>query len=250
MRLRARVRRGRRLDRRDVGSLRQRRPDASVREWLARFPASVLGGDWRLLLVQAWVSALRGARGRHARRGAHACGSSAASTRGRCRTASRRSSRAWRCCARRSRWGDVVGDPRTRRALGGARGTGLAVAAGDHLGARLGALLRRRPRSGRALAARDDEIAPAIEQWIVGVAAIADLSLIAGMRGRRGEQLRLALEAVELRARARPAGRRRGRRGAYRLRRRAGGAGPSRGGAAGARAGRLPTPALGASRWT
>ena len=42
------------------------------------------------------------------------------------------------------------------------------------------------------------EIAPAAEQWIVGVAAIADLSLIAGMRGRRAEQLRLALEAVEV----------------------------------------------------
>jgi LuxR family maltose regulon positive regulatory protein len=42
------------------------------------------------------------------------------------------------------------------------------------------------------------EIAPAAEQWIVGVAAIADLSLIAGMRGRRAEQLRLAQEAVEV----------------------------------------------------
>jgi LuxR family maltose regulon positive regulatory protein len=42
------------------------------------------------------------------------------------------------------------------------------------------------------------EIAPAAEQWIVGVAAIADLSLIAGMRGRRKEQIRLAEEALEL----------------------------------------------------
>ena len=41
-------------------------------------------------------------------------------------------------------------------------------------------------------------IAPGAEQWIVGVAAIADLSLIAGMRGRRAEQLRLALEAVDV----------------------------------------------------
>jgi LuxR family transcriptional regulator, maltose regulon positive regulatory protein len=41
-------------------------------------------------------------------------------------------------------------------------------------------------------------IAPPSEQWIVGVAAIADLSLIAGLRGRRAEQLRLALEAVDL----------------------------------------------------
>ena len=42
------------------------------------------------------------------------------------------------------------------------------------------------------------EIAPPVEQWIVGVAAIADLSLIAGMRGRRAEQMRLAEEAVAL----------------------------------------------------
>jgi len=45
-------------------------------------------------------------------------------------------------------------------------------------------------------------IAPAAEQWIVGVAAIADLSLIAGMRGRRSQQLRLAEEAVEVTGRA------------------------------------------------
>jgi LuxR family maltose regulon positive regulatory protein len=42
------------------------------------------------------------------------------------------------------------------------------------------------------------ELAPPTEQWIVGVAAIADLSLIAGLRGEREQQMRLALEAVEL----------------------------------------------------
>jgi LuxR family maltose regulon positive regulatory protein len=42
------------------------------------------------------------------------------------------------------------------------------------------------------------EIAPPAEQWIVGVAAIADLSLIAGMRGERDEQWRLAVRALEL----------------------------------------------------
>jgi LuxR family maltose regulon positive regulatory protein len=40
-------------------------------------------------------------------------------------------------------------------------------------------------------------LAPAADQWIVGTGAIADLSLLAGMRGRRAEQLRLAAEAVE-----------------------------------------------------
>ncbi len=41
-------------------------------------------------------------------------------------------------------------------------------------------------------------LAPPADQWIVGVAAIADLSLIAGIRGDRSEQLRLAREAVEV----------------------------------------------------
>ncbi len=33
---------------------------SSVREWLLRFPDEVLGGDRRLLLVSAWIAALRG----------------------------------------------------------------------------------------------------------------------------------------------------------------------------------------------
>ena len=42
------------------------------------------------------------------------------------------------------------------------------------------------------------ELAPRVDQWIVGVAAIADLSLIAGRHGRKTEQMRLALQAVDL----------------------------------------------------
>ncbi len=41
-------------------------------------------------------------------------------------------------------------------------------------------------------------LGPRAEQWIVAVASIADLSLIAGLRGRRAEQDRLAEEAVDL----------------------------------------------------
>ena len=41
-------------------------------------------------------------------------------------------------------------------------------------------------------------LAPRTDQWIVGVAAIADLSLIAGRRGDRDEQMRLAREAVDV----------------------------------------------------
>ena len=48
------------------------------------------------------------------------------------------------------------------------------------------------------MAERDDRLAPPVDQWIVGVAAVADLSLIAGRRGHRAEQMRLALEAVDL----------------------------------------------------
>jgi LuxR family maltose regulon positive regulatory protein len=41
-------------------------------------------------------------------------------------------------------------------------------------------------------------LGPRSEQWIVAVASIADLSLIAGLRGRREEQLRLSEEAIRL----------------------------------------------------
>ena len=41
-------------------------------------------------------------------------------------------------------------------------------------------------------------LAPPADQWIVAVAALADLSLIAGLRGSRPEQVRLAAEAVDL----------------------------------------------------
>ncbi len=41
-------------------------------------------------------------------------------------------------------------------------------------------------------------LGPPADQWIVAVAAIADLSLIAGMRGNRAEQMRFANEAVAM----------------------------------------------------
>jgi LuxR family maltose regulon positive regulatory protein len=43
-------------------------------------------------------------------------------------------------------------------------------------------------------------LAPPSDQWIVGVAALADLSLVAGLRERRAEQLELAQRAVALAA--------------------------------------------------
>ena len=204
-------------DRRDLGPLRQRRPDRLGADWLRALPAAVLDGDR--------AAAARPGLGR------------------------RRCAAARPTCAPRSRsvralgglddgplpdgfaslesslsvlsatfgWGDVVGDPRARRrarpqlegpdspwrpvitwALGWAHYCNGDLDAGRALAD------ARRPRSR-----------PPADQWIVGVAAIADLSLIAGLRGDRAEQLRLAQEAVELARDGRPARRGRGRRGAH-----------------------------------
>ena len=124
----------------------------SVNEWLAHVPDD---GDQRLLLAKAWVSALRGREldMRTAAAKARALGhlgdgplpdgfASVESSLG--------------VLEATFGWGDVHRDPHERRALGEARAARLAVAARDHLGARLGALLQRRPRRGRALAEGDD----------------------------------------------------------------------------------------------
>ena len=122
-----------------------------------------------------------------------------------------------RAAARRSRWGDVsaILEHGARSAeLEGPDSPWRPVVT---LGARLGALLQRRPRRGRALAgARRRRSRRAADQWIVGVAAIADLSLIAGLRGRRDEQMRAGARGRRAGARARAARRDRGRRGAHR----------------------------------
>ena len=171
----------------------------SVLDWLTRFPEALLESDARLLLVQAWVSALRGRevdmrRAVAARAGARRPGRGAAA--GRLRVA-----RVEPLGVERDvRLGRRRGDPRARRALGGARGPRLAVAPRHHLGARVGSLLQRRSGRGRGWLEETTALAPAADQWIVGVAAIADLSLIAGRHGRRDEQMRLAVRAVELAA--------------------------------------------------
>jgi hypothetical protein len=41
-------------------------------------------------------------------------------------------------------------------------------------------------------------LAPRVDQWVVAIAACADLSLIAGLRGNRSAQMRLATQAVDL----------------------------------------------------
>ena len=163
-------------------------------------------------------------------------------------TASHRSRRACRMLSATFAWGDVsaVLEHGTRSAeLEGPDSPWRPVVT---LGARLGATTATASSTWPSSWLRETiALAPPAEQWIVAVAALADLSLIAGLRGSRPSRLRFGRGGRRPRARARAAGRRRGRRGAHRARRRAGRAGPPRGGAARARAGRLPAPAVGAA---
>ena len=169
---------------------------SSVLDWLLHFPEAVLGGDARLLLVKAWISALRGdedeMRGALARlrrlgeledgplpdgfaslessvcvlSGAFAWGDVAASLEAGARSAELEGPD--------SPWRPVVT---------------WSLGWGHYCNGELD-LAERWLRETAALA-------PASDQWIVGTGAVADLSLIAGMRGRRDEQLRLATQAVK-----------------------------------------------------
>jgi LuxR family maltose regulon positive regulatory protein len=168
----------------------------SVLDWLARFPGEVVDGDARLLLVQAWASALRGRE--HDMRRAIAL----ARERGDLEDgplpdgfASLASSISVLRAA--FGWGDVrvMVEEGTRAA----RREGLtspwrpvaswALGWGHYCAGDLEAAGRRLEETV--------QLAPAAGQWVVGTGAIADLSMLAGFRGDREEQLRLALAAVE-----------------------------------------------------
>ena len=170
---------------------------ASVAEWLARFPRDLVDADARLLLVQAWVAALRGREDemRAAAARARALGGldDGPLPDGFVSLASSLS-----VLHATFGWGDVAAileHGERSAALEGVESPWRPVITwalgwahycdGDLVAA------ERRLRETVALA-------PAVDQWIVGVAAVADLSLIAGMRGDRGEQMRLALEAAGL----------------------------------------------------
>lgn len=170
---------------------------SSVLDWLCRLPAEVVGGDARLLVVQAWIFALLGRR----------ADMQGAVTRVRALgglddgplpdgLASLESSLS--VLRATFAWGDVgaVLDH-------GARSAGLegpdspwypvltwALGFAHYCRGDLDTAVARLTETTR--------FAPAAEQWIVGIAAIADLSLIAGMRGDRAEQDRRADEAHEL----------------------------------------------------
>ena len=170
---------------------------ASVLDWLARFPPEVLDDDARLLVVQAWVLALLGRQADMERAVAHAralgglddgplpdgmasLGSSLSVLRA------------------TFAWGDVgaVLDHGTRSAALEGRDSPWypvltwALGWAHYCNDDLDAAVARLEETAR--------LAPLAEQWIVAVAAIADLSLIAGMRGDRTEQVRRADEASRL----------------------------------------------------
>ena len=170
---------------------------ASVSEWLPRIPEAVLDADPQLLLAKAWISALRGREDemRAAVAKVRALGGLDA---GPLPDGFASLESSLSVLYATFGWGDVS-----------------AILEHGNRSAELeGPDSPWRPvitwALGWAHYCNDDldeaerwlkettEIAPLSEQWIVGVAAIADLSLIAGMRGRRAEQMRLALEAVDL----------------------------------------------------
>jgi LuxR family maltose regulon positive regulatory protein len=170
---------------------------SSVREWLLRFPTEVLGGDRRLLLVTAWIAALRGEeagmRGALARYQALGGPDEGPLPDG---FASLESSVSVLRAA--FAWGDV------RRTLEeGARAASLEGEESPWRPVVTWSLGWAHYCNGELdLAERwlteTAELAPASEQWVVGSGAIADLSRMAGMRGDRAEQMRLALEALEM----------------------------------------------------
>ena len=111
----------------------------SVLDWLVRFPDEVLGADARLLLVQGMGLGAARPRGRHARARSRACASSAGWTTGPLPDGFASLESSVSVLRRGVRLGRRVGGARARRAVGRARGARRAVAAGGHLGARLGA---------------------------------------------------------------------------------------------------------------
>ena len=170
---------------------------STVTDWLMRFPPEVIDDDAALLVVRAWLSALRGREDdmRAAMARARALGGLEAGPLpdG---LASLESSLS--VLQATFGWGDV----------------GAIIEHGMRSAALEGPDSPWRPvitwALGWAHLCNDDldeadrwltettETAPRMDQWIVGVAAIADLSLIAGRRGRRAEAMRLALDAAGL----------------------------------------------------
>ena len=170
---------------------------ASVLDWLDRFPADVLAADRRLLLVKAWVVALRG-RAEEMHATAAAVRALGGLDDGPLPDGLASVESSLSVLGATFAWGDVGGVLRHGTRSAALEGPdspwypvltwalGWAHYCNDEL-----EQAERRLRETVALG-------PRAEQWIVAVASIADLSLIAGLRGRREEQAQLAEEAIGL----------------------------------------------------
>ncbi len=169
----------------------------SLLDWLTQFPEEILEADPRLLLVKAWASAL-GAREADMRRAVARVRELGRLDEGPLPDAFASIESSLSLLSAAFAWGDV-----SAVLEHGARSAELegpdspwrpvvswALGWGHYCKGEL-------DLSEQWL---DETIAlgPRVEQWIVTIAALADLSLIAGLRGRRQEQMRLALRAVEL----------------------------------------------------
>ncbi len=170
---------------------------SSVLDWLVRFPDAVLDADARLLLVRAWVSALRGSE-HDMRRALARVRELGGLEKGPLPDGFASLESSVSVLSAAFAWGDVAAILDA-----GARSVELEGPASPwrpvvtwSLG--WGHYCRGELDLAERWMRETVMLAPFADQWIVGVGAIADLSLIAGLRGRRAEQLRLATEAVDL----------------------------------------------------
>ena len=170
---------------------------ASVLDWLARFPAEILNADARLLLVEAWASALRGreAEMRMAIARVRALGGLEA---GPLPDGFASLEASVEVLSAAFAWGDVSATlaAGTRSAeLEGPESPWRAVITWSLGWAHY---CRGELELAERWLTETTSLAPLADQWVVGTGATADRSLIAGRRGRREEQLRLATAAVDL----------------------------------------------------
>jgi LuxR family maltose regulon positive regulatory protein len=168
---------------------------SSVLDWLERIPDRVVAGDRRLLLARAWVSALDG-READMRADVARVRALGGLDDGPLPDGFVSLESSVELLGAAFAWGDVgstLAHARRAAELEGPDSPWRPVVTWSRGWAHYcGGDLDAADRWLRETA----ELAPACDQWIVGVAAIADRSLIAGMRGRHDEQLRLATEAV------------------------------------------------------
>jgi LuxR family transcriptional regulator, maltose regulon positive regulatory protein len=170
---------------------------SSVLDWLVRFPDAVLEDDARLLVVRAWIAALRG-RQDEMRRALDRARELGGLEQGPLPDGFASLASSVSVLSAAFGWGDVsvmLEEGARSAELEGPESPWRPVVTwslgwGHYCNGDIDLAERWLEETA--------ELAPASEQWVVGVGAIADLSMIAGMRGRRAEQMQLATEAVDL----------------------------------------------------